>query len=119
MAVIILVHLARGQIAYWKDTVTLFRHALVLEPDNNLAHLDLGIGLAKQGRTAEAMREVREALRLNGDIAEAYLTLGSFLSKEGRFGEAIHKLSRRTCPPSKRCKGPFVSWHSPPRATLA
>jgi tetratricopeptide (TPR) repeat protein len=86
---IILAHLTRVQIAYWRDTVALFRHALVVEPDNNLAHLDLGVGLAEQGRTAEAMREVREALRLNGDIAEAYLTLGSLLSDEGRFGEAI------------------------------
>jgi Flp pilus assembly protein TadD len=89
VVLIILAHLTRAQIAYWKDTETLFRHALVLEPDNNLAHLNLGVGLAKQGRTAEAMREVREALRLNGDIAEAYLTLGLLLSDEGRFGEAI------------------------------
>jgi Flp pilus assembly protein TadD len=89
VVLIILAYLARAQIAYWKDTVTLFRHALVLEPDNNLAHLDLGVGLAEQGHTAEAMREVREALRLNGDIAEAYLTLGLLLSDEGRFGEAI------------------------------
>jgi Flp pilus assembly protein TadD len=89
VVLIILAHLTRAQIAYWKDTVTLFRHALILEPDNNLAHLDLGVGLAEKGRTAEAMREVREALRLNGDIAEAYLTLGLLLSDEGRFGEAI------------------------------
>lgn len=89
VVLIILAHLTRTQIAYWKDTVTLFRHALVVEPDNNLAHLNLGVGLAEQGSTAEAMREVREALRLNGDIAEAYLTLGSLLSDEGRFGEAI------------------------------
>src|ERR1700688_822503 len=86
---IILAHLTRAQIAYWKESETLFRHALVVQPDNNLAHLDLGVGLAEKGRTAEAMQEVREALRLNGDIAEAYLTLGLLLSDEGRFGEAI------------------------------
>ena len=89
VVLIILAHLTRTQIAYWKESETLFRHALVVEPDNNLAHLDLGVGLAEKGRTAEAMREVREALRLNGEIAEAYLTLGLLLSDEGRFGEAI------------------------------
>ena len=85
---------AHAQVAYWKDTETLFRHALSVEPANGLAHLNLGAGLAEQGRTDEAMKEVREALRLDNGIAEAHLTLGRLFADKKDYNNAILSYSQ-------------------------
>jgi len=38
--------LSWSQIQYWRNSETLFRHALEVTPDNYLAHNNLGIALA-------------------------------------------------------------------------
>ena len=41
----------RSQTSYWKDSITLFRHAIAVTTDNTLAHVDLGraFGQGRQG----------------------------------------------------------------------
>src|SRR6185503_15774025 len=63
IAVILCVSLTQGQIAHWKNTETLFRHALLVTQGNYLAHCDLGAALEKQNRLAEAADELRQALK--------------------------------------------------------
>jgi protein O-mannosyl-transferase len=63
--------LTRQQLAYWKNTETLMEHALQIDPNNYIAHSDLGLYLFKQGRIAEARvhhqraRELDPALKGN------------------------------------------------------
>jgi tetratricopeptide (TPR) repeat protein len=81
--------LTRQQIGYWKDSETLFQHALKVTECNWFVHNHLGAAFYKQGRTDEAIRQYREALRLNPAFAQAHNNLGAALEKEGQTDEAI------------------------------
>jgi tetratricopeptide (TPR) repeat protein len=79
------------QIGYWRNSETLFRHALDVTGDNYLAHYQLGVFLAETpSRIPEAIEEYRSALRTKPANAAALNNLGVALSKTpGRLPEAI------------------------------
>jgi tetratricopeptide (TPR) repeat protein len=72
------------QILVWQDGVTLFTHALVVTPDNFLAHDNLGVELDRRGRPEEALAHYREAIRIKpGDRhGEANYAQASFAKAE-------------------------------------
>ncbi len=84
--------LTRQQIGYWRDSETLFRHALAVTQDNELAHNNLGTTLARQGRLEEAVAHLQEALRLQPDYSGIHNNLGTALAKQGQFDEALPHL---------------------------
>jgi hypothetical protein len=47
--------LSRHQLAYWKNTQTLMERAFEIDPDNYIAHDDLGIYFSRIGRTKDAL----------------------------------------------------------------
>jgi Flp pilus assembly protein TadD len=53
-----------------------------LNPNNALAHNNLGYGLFKKGDGDGAITEYREALRLNPNYAEAHVNLGLALGQK-------------------------------------
>jgi Tfp pilus assembly protein PilF len=53
------------QLAYWKDTITLFSHTLAVTKENPVAEMMLGLGYERSAATAEAVRWYEEALRLD------------------------------------------------------
>jgi protein O-mannosyl-transferase len=79
----------RSQAATWKDSVTLFEHALAVTEENYLAHLDLGTALSREGRGAEALAHYAEAVRIKPDNAIARYDLGAALAARGRDAEAM------------------------------
>lgn len=81
--------LARQQLAHWRDTETLFRHAVKVTRGNYLAHNNLGYFLALQGKLDEAMEEYRRALESNPRYEEALNNLGHALARKRRHAEAI------------------------------
>ena len=79
-----------AQISQWKDSRTLFEHALEVTSGNYLAHHNLGVTLADEGQSNEAIAHFQEALRIRPDYAQARTDLGNALSKlPGRAAEAI------------------------------
>jgi Flp pilus assembly protein TadD len=89
-AVIVLcLGLTRRQLSYWRDSETLFQHALEVTENNYVAHNNLGAALDQKGQTGEAINQYREALRVNPDFAEAHSNLGAILGAEGKTDEAI------------------------------
>ncbi len=86
--------LTRAQIGYWKDTETLFRHALRVTKHNYVAHNNLGTALDQQGRWDEALREFRLALQAKPDYPEALNNLGVALDRQGHVDEAIAQLRK-------------------------
>jgi Flp pilus assembly protein TadD len=58
-------------------------------PLNPRAHYNLGIELAKAGRTPAAIAQFQEALRLQPDHTGAHVSLGNALESVGRIPEAI------------------------------
>ena len=82
------------QVRHWKDSVSLFNHALNVTANNYLAHNHLGIGLMDKGRHNEAMGHFRKALRIKPDYARAHNNLGIALNREGKYEEAIGHYSK-------------------------
>jgi protein O-mannosyl-transferase len=68
------------QIPVWHDGLTLFTQALVADPNNFVAHDNLGVELDRRGRFDEALFHYRETLRLKpGDRnGETNFALASF-----------------------------------------
>jgi tetratricopeptide (TPR) repeat protein len=82
--------LSAAQIEYWKNSETLFRHALDVTADNYLAEHNLGSYLLDTGRLSEAMTHLDAALRIRPDSAETRSDLASALARTpGRLPEAI------------------------------
>lgn len=88
-SVVALGMLARAQIAVWRDTETLFAHALAVTEDNYLAHEKVGRARLAAGDTDGAMRHFGEALRINPRWPETRAGLGEALWNRGLRDEAI------------------------------
>ena len=111
-AIVLCLALTRQQIGYWRDSETLFRHALEVTRNNDVAHNGLGIALDKKGQIDEAIRQFQEALRLNPDHADAHYNLGVAFYQQGRTGEAIRQFREalRLKPDHAR---PTTTWAPP------
>jgi Flp pilus assembly protein TadD len=80
---------AYAQTTYWKTSVTLWTHNLACTTDNSMAHGYLGIALADQGKTADAIQQYERALQLDSNNVDAQNNLGNALASQGRWTEAI------------------------------
>ncbi len=77
------------ELEYWKNSETLFSHALQINPDNFLAHTNLADALRAQGDIDGAFYHNKEALRSNPHYPEALNNLGNMKARLGFFDEAI------------------------------
>ena len=77
------------QVGYWRNSITLFTHAIKAVPGNALAHNQLGKALEDLGKFKDAERHFAAAVRLNPVGADAHYNLGEILAKQGKFSEAI------------------------------
>ena len=84
--------LAWRQVGYWKDTRTLFQHAIDATKDNFIAYSNLGDYELAQGNYDEAIKLCGEATRLMPSYHLAYSPLGAALCKSGRLTEGIQEL---------------------------
>jgi Tfp pilus assembly protein PilF len=80
---------ASAQVRVWRDSVTLFEHALKVTEDNALAHINLGVAYLNRGRLDDADRELLEAIRIHPGAAEAHGALAGVRSDQGRYQEAL------------------------------
>jgi tetratricopeptide (TPR) repeat protein len=81
--------LTHRQLNFWRDDITLFRHAIKVTKNNDAAHLNLGFALQKIGRIDEALAEYRAALKLAPDRAETHNNIAHLLDDMGRPDEAM------------------------------
>ena len=58
------------QIRTWRDSETLFRHALAVTRENHIAHAHLGDALLEHGQASEAVAHWEESLRLRPAFLE-------------------------------------------------
>jgi tetratricopeptide (TPR) repeat protein len=79
---------ARHQVSYWRNSVTLFERAVAVTQRNFLAHNNLGEALASVGRREEAAIHYAEAVRLHPGYAPARNNQGIVLAEAGRYAEA-------------------------------
>jgi tetratricopeptide (TPR) repeat protein len=84
---------AWAQTHYWKDTITLWDHALEVMPDNYFAHYALGNELGSQGKHEEAISHLTQAIRISPKYAEAHYNLGVELVSFRKWDEASAQFS--------------------------
>ena len=77
------------QVGKWKDSYTIFNHAVQVTRNNYVMLTHLGTALKAKGQTSGAIRRYREALRIKPDHLYANNNLGNILAANGRSGEAI------------------------------
>jgi protein O-mannosyl-transferase len=77
------------QLQFWRNTETLFRHALAVTSNNYLAHLNLGLALEQEGDLAGALTEYQETLRLDPSYPGLHNHLGIVFDKLGRHAESL------------------------------
>ena len=94
ISLVILGSLAWIQVGLWRDSITLFRHTLLVAPDNLVIHYNLGHALGKQGNLDEAIAHFGEALRIKPDFFDALINIGVSLNDQRRFEEATRYLRR-------------------------
>ncbi|MGD0651500.1 MAG: tetratricopeptide repeat protein [Verrucomicrobiia bacterium] len=73
----------------FKEEESLWRDTLAKNPNAWMAHNNLGLVLASQGKTAEAIAEYRASLEIDPDNVEAHYNLGNALASQGKVAEAI------------------------------
>jgi tetratricopeptide (TPR) repeat protein len=77
------------QVQFWRNSETLFQHAVQVSPNNYLAYNNLGYYLADRGKTAEAMTNYLKSLSINPNYEDALNNVGHALAGQGKFLEAI------------------------------
>ncbi len=77
------------QASTWRNSTTLFEHAIAVTDGNYIAHNNLGVALRHAGRRPEAVAHFEEALRLWPEYPEAQTNLGEAFLVAGRLDDAI------------------------------
>jgi protein O-mannosyl-transferase len=78
------------QVGTWKDSETLFSHAIAVTKDNHMAHNNLGVALYERGDVEGAMEEYRESLRIMPSYVNANCNLGLALAGRKLYAEAFN-----------------------------
>jgi tetratricopeptide (TPR) repeat protein len=81
--------LTGNQLRHWRDSETLFTHALAVTKDNHVAYVNLGAALDQAGRSPEALTEFRAAEKLMPELYHIHSDLGKVLNDLGRPDDAL------------------------------
>ncbi|HZN54386.1 MAG TPA: tetratricopeptide repeat protein [Candidatus Polarisedimenticolaceae bacterium] len=88
-AVVAALAVATGvQARVWRDSATLFAHALAAAGGSATAHVNLGAALEGAGRDDEALGHYEEALKLDPGSRPAHNRIAGLLARRGRLDEA-------------------------------
>jgi tetratricopeptide (TPR) repeat protein len=77
------------QCGYWKNNFELFNHAVLVTKDNYVAHNNVGLTLAEEGKTNGAIYHYNKAINIKPDYADAYYNRGIIYDKRGQYQLAI------------------------------
>jgi protein O-mannosyl-transferase len=77
------------QTSYWRDSETLFTHALAVTNNNDVALNNLGIIFLDKGQLDDAISKLQAAIDLRPENAPAHDNLAKALLKKGQVAEAM------------------------------
>jgi tetratricopeptide (TPR) repeat protein len=80
------------QVQYWRDSISLYEHAIEVTAENYVARYNLAAVLETRGELAEAAGQLRETVRIRPRFAPAHAALGQLLAKQGRPEQALPEL---------------------------
>ncbi len=82
------------QVGYWRDSDTLFQHAVEVDHNNFLAYYNLGCTRFAMGRREEAFADFRRTVELAPDFARGQNNWGKALFQQGRLDDALVHLKK-------------------------
>ncbi len=82
------------QVAYWKDSETLWTRALAVSPESDVALAGLGGVFLATGKVDAAISNFQDALRIRPNNAEVHGTLAEALMRKGQTHEAMSHWER-------------------------
>jgi tetratricopeptide (TPR) repeat protein len=77
------------QTSYWRDSETLFKHALAVTTNNDVAENNLGIVFMGQGKLDEAISLLQSAVALRSDNSPGHENLAKALLQKGNVADAL------------------------------
>ena len=83
--------LSYRQIGYWRDSVTLWKHALSVTERNYIAHWALGFALAEKGQSENAIAELDAAESLHSYAALDRVAVAAYKRDHGHVQAAIEE----------------------------
>ncbi|MGE5216944.1 MAG: tetratricopeptide repeat protein [Chloroflexota bacterium] len=95
------------QSAIWRNTETLWRRVLEIDPNSSFAHYNLARYIARQGRYQEAITHYREALRIHPDDPDTHNNLGLMLASTGQVESSLAEFRRAIEIDRRYAKGYF------------
>ena len=88
LVVVLMLGCTWQQVSYWRNSGTLWTHALACTSGNAIAHDNLGVFLREQGRRDEAICHFQEALEIKPDCVNFQSNFGACLCELGYVDEA-------------------------------
>jgi protein O-mannosyl-transferase len=85
--ILIFAIVAHAQTSYWRNSATLFEHAVAVTENNGLAHVNLGAALYDEGQAGRAEAEYRAAAGYKPEDVQ-HLGLAMALGAQGKLDEA-------------------------------
>jgi tetratricopeptide (TPR) repeat protein len=82
------------QCGYWRNSTTLFRHALSLTKDNYLAHDYFANALVNEGKIGEAIDHLNEAIHIKPDYVNPYNNRGTAYGNLGQYQLAMEDFNK-------------------------
>lgn len=82
------------QVGFWRNSETLFSHAVAVTKDNYLAYNNLGFYLSNQGRNDAAIENYQASLRINPNYVDALNNMGFALAGKHEPRQAIEYYER-------------------------
>ncbi len=78
----------RVQLGHWRNNETVFRHAMTVTDNNELAYINYGDNLLRQGFAVDAAKYFQKTLEINPKSVHAHFNLGGVLAQLGQLDEA-------------------------------
>jgi Tfp pilus assembly protein PilF len=92
--IVLLIMATRIQVGTWKDSTSLFQHALKVTSHNYLAHSSLAGRLKQEKSYEEAIGHYQASLKINPRNPNDHANLGSIYLEQGREEEAFYHYSK-------------------------
>jgi tetratricopeptide (TPR) repeat protein len=94
IALVALTCLTALQLSRWRDSETLFRYVVSIDPANAVAQNNLGSALGENRKPAEAVPHLAEAIQLDPRYFDALGNMGQALWDQGKAEEAVGYFER-------------------------
>ena len=92
--IISLAFVTRTQVSYWKDSITLFEHALAVTQNNYMMHYNLATTLEDNGDFDKAIYHYNNTIEINPSHLDARNNMGSILASQGKKEEAMNQFNK-------------------------